>query len=123
MSPIFSQSPAPLLFFSSGEAGLRSMTRAFHPWRFLHQARKNWGDRKATSCTIHPTYFSACPIAVKINYPLFIFEKIVDLKRKMNWLLIAGGAFSAPEEAEMMNHTPRGELISAKEVVSFHQPN
>jgi len=39
----------------------------------------------------------------------------------MNWLLIAGGsflaAFSAPQEPEMMNHTLRGELIPAKEVV------
>jgi len=39
----------------------------------------------------------------------------------MNWLLIAGGAFlgafSAPKEPEMMNHTLRGEMIPAKEVV------
>ncbi|MFA7342950.1 MAG: hypothetical protein WC003_01475 [Terrimicrobiaceae bacterium] len=39
----------------------------------------------------------------------------------MNWLLIAGGAFigafSAPQEPEMMNHTLRGELVPAKEVV------
>jgi len=39
----------------------------------------------------------------------------------MNWLLIAGGAFlgafSVPQEPEMMNHTLRGELIPAKEVV------
>ena len=39
----------------------------------------------------------------------------------MNWLLIAGGAFigafSAPQEPEMMNHTLRGESIPAKEVV------
>ena len=39
----------------------------------------------------------------------------------MNWLLIAGGAFistfSTPQESEMMNHTLRGELIPAKEVV------
>ena len=41
----------------------------------------------------------------------------------MNWLLIAGGAFigafSVPQEPEMMNHTlpSRGALIPAKEVV------
>ncbi|MCX6968916.1 MAG: hypothetical protein NTV93_02015 [Verrucomicrobia bacterium] len=39
----------------------------------------------------------------------------------MNWLLIAGGAFvgafTAPQEPDMMNHTLRGELIPAKEVV------
>ena len=39
----------------------------------------------------------------------------------MNWLLIAGGAFlsavSVPKEPEMMNHTLRGELIPAKEIV------
>lgn len=39
----------------------------------------------------------------------------------MNWLLIAGGAFittfTAPQETEMTNHTLRGELIPAKEVV------
>ncbi len=39
----------------------------------------------------------------------------------MNWLLIAGGAFlgtlTAPQEPEMINHTLRGEVIPAKEVV------
>jgi hypothetical protein len=39
----------------------------------------------------------------------------------MNWLLIAGGAFlgafSAPKEPEMMNHTLRGDMIPAREVV------
>ena len=39
----------------------------------------------------------------------------------MNWLLIAGGAFigafTAPQEPEMMNHTLRGEAIPAKEIV------
>lgn len=39
----------------------------------------------------------------------------------MNWLLIAGGAFlgtlTAPPESEMVNHTLRGEVVMAKEVV------
>jgi hypothetical protein len=39
----------------------------------------------------------------------------------MNWLLIAGGAFlgmlTPPQDPVMMNHTLRGELIPAKEVV------
>ena len=39
----------------------------------------------------------------------------------MNWLLIAGGAFigtfSTPKEPDMMNHTLRGEMVLAKEVV------
>ena len=39
----------------------------------------------------------------------------------MNWLLIAGGAFlgaiATPKEPEMMNHTLRGEVIPAREVV------
>ncbi|MEI6493016.1 MAG: hypothetical protein WCO94_10750 [Verrucomicrobiota bacterium] len=48
-------------------------------------------------------------------------EKIGYLSGNMNWLLIAGGAFigafSPPQQPEMMNHTLRGELIPAKEVV------
>ncbi len=39
----------------------------------------------------------------------------------MNWLLIAGGAFVgafvAPQETDMVNHTLRGEVVLAKEVV------
>lgn len=39
----------------------------------------------------------------------------------MNWLLIAGGsflgAFAAPQETDVVNHTLRGEVIPAKEVV------
>ena len=39
----------------------------------------------------------------------------------MNWLLIAGGAFlgtfATPQEPDMVNHTLRGEVIPAREVV------
>jgi hypothetical protein len=39
----------------------------------------------------------------------------------MNWLLIAGGAFLGtfvtPQEPAMVNHTLRGEVILAREVV------
>lgn len=42
-------------------------------------------------------------------------------ERDMNWLLIAGGAFistfSTPQEPDQMNHTLRGEVIPAKEIV------
>jgi hypothetical protein len=39
----------------------------------------------------------------------------------MNWLLIAGGAFIStfvtPQDPDLVNHTLRGEVIPAKEVV------
>lgn len=51
----------------------------------------------------------------------FSQETKSDSRISMNWLLIAGGAFigtlASPTDPGMNNHTLRGEVIPAKEVV------